>query len=496
MRGFVTLVGAGPGDPGLLTRAGEAVLREAEVVVYDRLVAPALLELIPAEAKRINVGKNAGHHPVPQEEINRILLAEAQKGLRVVRLKGGDPFLFGRGGEELELLAQHGIPFRVIPGVTSAISVPAYAGIPVTHRDCCSSLHIITGHPRADGTSRIDYDSLVRTGGTLVFLMGLSALPEICGELLRAGMPQNMPAAIIERGTTPHQRSLVATVSTLTEEARAQGFRSPVILVFGEVCRYAEVLDWFPVEERGPAVILTRPESRMEPLARPLRTLGVRVVEYPCIETTAALEGKDWIEAIENLACYQWVVFTSPAGPELFRQALFIDGNDLRHAAHLKFAVIGPGTQAALREIGICADLMPEVYDSAHLAQALVQEGAQEVLLFRSAQGSPVLPELLRTHGIEFDDVACYDTVYTSPDPASVLSALQEEGSLVAFTSASTVRGFVRSLPSGTDFTRLTACCIGAVTCREAEKYGFSTLVAEEATVDGLLALIQAQLLE
>ena len=218
---MVYLIGAGPGDPGLLTRKGLEVLRRAEVVVYDRLVGSEILSLIPEAAEKIDVGKQASYHPVPQEEINRILLEKALEGKKVVRLKGGDPFLFGRGGEELELLKENGISFQEVPGVTSALSVPAYAGIPVTHRDFCSSVHIITGHAKAGAELKIDFDALRRTGGTLVFLMGVTALPMICKGLLAAGMAADMPAAVIERGTLPKQRKVIATVASLPEAAKA-----------------------------------------------------------------------------------------------------------------------------------------------------------------------------------------------------------------------------------------------------------------------------------
>ena len=241
--GQVILVGAGPGDPGLLTVKGRDAIQSADVVFYDRLVGQAILDLIPENAQRIDVGKEPSHHAVPQERINEILLEKALEGKRVVRLKGGDPFLFGRGGEELELLSQHGVPFQEVPGITSAIAVPAYAGIPVTHRDCCSSLHIVTGHQRAGKPLSINFRALVETQGTLVFLMGVKALGEICQGLLEAGMDPDMPAAVIERGTTPSQRPIYSTLSALPEEAKAQNVTSPAIIVVGRVCDYGPQFD-------------------------------------------------------------------------------------------------------------------------------------------------------------------------------------------------------------------------------------------------------------
>ena len=239
MTGKVWLVGAGPGDAGLITVKGQQVLAEADVVVYDALVGQGVLNLIPESAKLVFAGKRAGSHYLRQEETNRVLLEEALRGQKVVRLKGGDPFLFGRGGEELELLAEHGVPFEVVPGITSAIAVPAYNGIPVTHRDYCASVHIITRHRRADSSLDMDFEALVRTGGTLVFLMGISSLSEICAGLLQAGMPGQTPAAVLEKGTTARQRRISGTVATLEEECRIHRVQTPAIIVVGPVCALA-----------------------------------------------------------------------------------------------------------------------------------------------------------------------------------------------------------------------------------------------------------------
>ena len=312
--GKVWLVGAGPGDTGLITVKGEQVLKEAQVVVYDALVGQGILNRIPKEAKLINVGKRSSHHLMKQEEINRILaeeagkglrvvrlkggdpflfgrggeelelLREAEKGRRVVRLKGGDPFLFGRGGEELELLAEKGIPYEVVPGVTSALAVPAYNGIPVTHRDFCSSLHIVTGHKRQGGEYDIDFEALVRAKGTLVFLMGVSALQEIMKGLLDGGMDPDMPAAILQKGTTARQKRIVATVATLPEEVERQGIETPAIIVVGKVCALSEEFGWFEkLPLKGQRILVTRPKERAGTLSDKLRVLGADVWEYPCI---------------------------------------------------------------------------------------------------------------------------------------------------------------------------------------------------------------------
>ena len=486
--GSVILVGAGPGDPGLLTQKGRQAIENAQVVVYDRLVTPAILSLIPRDAEKINVGKESSNHLVPQEEINRILLRKAQEDKRVVRLKGGDPFLFGRGGEELELLEAAGIPFQVVPGVTSALSVPAYAGIPVTHRDFCSSVHIITGHARAGAELHIDFEALRRTGGTLVFLMSVSSLPRICRGLLDAGMAPDMPAAVVERGTLPRQRKLVSTLEKLPSEAEKAGVKSPAIIVVGKVCALSSRFDWFDgLPMKGKTVVVTRPEDRSGTLTQRLRELGAEVVDYPCIRTVAREENPELEEAMENLSRYRCLVFTSPAGPEIFFRRLRAAGRDARALSGLTLAAIGPKTAKAMERFGVTADLVPETYDSDHLAKALeAVEGP--VLLCRASRGSTALPEMLERKGIPFADVPVYDTVYAAPAPQKV-DALLGETLLVTFTSASTVRGFVESLP-GRDLKNVIGCCIGKQTEAEAKKYGLATVVSQEATMESLVECI------
>ncbi len=490
MNGSVILVGAGPGDPGLLTQKGRQAIEQAQVVVYDRLVSPAILSMIPQDAEKIDVGKESSHHLVPQEEINRILLRKAQEGKRVVRLKGGDPFLFGRGGEELELLEEEGIPFQVVPGVTSALSVPAYAGIPVTHRDFCSSLHIITGHARAGAELKIDFDALRRTGGTLVFLMSITSLPKICFGLLGAGMDPNMPAAVIERGTLPQQRKLISTLENLPRDAEAQGVKSPAIIVVGKVCALSDRFDWFDaLPLKGKPIVVTRPADRSGTLTQRLRELGAQVIDYPCIRTVPREENVPLDIAIEKLGSYRCLVFTSPIGPKLFFDRLLSLGKDARTLSGLTLAAIGPKTAKALEHFGLRADIVPEAFDSCHLAKALeVIEGP--VLLCRASVGSAAVPEMLEARGTQYDDVALYDTVYASPDPEQV-DALLGEPLLVTFTSASTVKGFAESLP-GRDFRNVLGCCIGKQTEAEARKYGIKTVVAEEATMEALVDCIQA----
>ena len=487
-QGQVILVGAGPGDPELLTVGGRRALLEAEVVVYDRLVSKAILDLIPENAQRIDVGKQAGCHPVPQQQINAILREKALEGKRVVRLKGGDPFLFGRGGEELEGLSD--IPFRQIPGIPSALAVPAYAGIPVTHRDFCASLHIVTGHRRAGTESQPDYEALVRTEGTLVFLMGVSALPDICRGLLRGGMDPDMPAAVIENGTLPAQRSLLCPLSRLPEAAAEAHIQSPAVIVVGRVCALSPRFNWFDrLPLRGKQVIVTRPKDRARELSRRLRQLGAEVTEFPCIETVPRVPCPEMADALDRIESYGWLVFTSPAGVSALMEELARREQDVRALGRISIAAIGPGTDRELRKHGLRADLIPDVYDGAHLGQALCSRvGSGRVLLLRAQWGTRALTDALQGGKIQYDDIACYDTRLVCPDPAPV-RALLEKGPFVTFTSASTVRGFVRAM-EGAVLTGITGVCLGAQTAREAEKYGLRTLIAREATMDALIRAI------
>ena len=489
--GKVILVGAGPGDPELLTIKGQKAIQSAEVVVFDRLVSQAILNMIPADAERIDVGKEASHHKVPQEQINRILLEKALEGKVVVRLKGGDPFLFGRGGEELELLAENGVPFEEIPGITSAIAVPAYAGIPVTHRDFTSSLHIITGHQRAGKPLNIHFDALVKTGGTLVFLMGVSALSDICHGLMDAGMDPDMPSAIIEKGTTPAQRTITAPLSLLPQTAKEQLVKSPAIIIVGKVCAFADQFNWFEkLPLKGRQVIVTRPKERAGRLSDGLHALGAEVVELPCIETKPIIPCPEMEQAIAEISEYEWLVFTSPAGVTTLMVYLHRTGKDVRVLGQIKPAAIGTGTHRELQNHGLRADLIPEVYDGEHLGKALCEQNPSgKVLILRARMGTPALTQELDKNDIVYNDVRCYDTEYIHYDPEQVKELLTP-GSVAAFTSASTVKGFVAAMGAETDYSGITAACIGVQTEAEAKKYGFDTITAKKATIEALIQTI------
>lgn len=488
--GRVTLVGAGPGDPELLTIKGLRALEQADVVVYDRLVSPAVLERIPAGARTIDVGKEASRHPVPQHRINQILAEEAQKGHNVVRLKGGDPFVFGRGGEELEHLARQGVDFREIPGVTSAIAAAAYGGIPVTHRDYASSLHIITGHAREGEPLRIDFEALVRTGGTLVFLMGVTAMPAIVAGLLAAGMDGATPAAMVENGTLPGQRRCAAALESLPERASAMGIRSPALLVVGGVCALAEELCWFDrLPLRGRRILVTRPRDRAGTLTGRLRELGAEVVSWPCVETVPILPCPAMEAALEDLTAYQWLAFTSPAGVDAFWQCLRGLGRDARRLVPLRLAAVGPATARALSGHGLEADLVPERCDGAHLGEALAAAGGR-VLLLRAEEGAPGIAEALARHGAAFDGIPVYRTVCNTARSQELRRELEEgRFDFIAFTSASTVRGLMAALGPDADFSRTLGLCIGEQTAGEARRHGIPVRVAERASMDALTEL-------
>ena len=489
-RGKVILVGAGPGDPGLLTLRGREALSQAEVVVYDRLVGPAILAMMPEKAEKIDVGKEASHHKVPQWQINQILLDKALEGKNVVRLKGGDPFVFGRGGEELELLVEHGVEFEEVPGITSAIAASAYAGIPVTHRDFCSSLHIITGHAKAGAELSIDFEALVRTKGTLVFLMGVTAMPKIVEGLLQAGMDPKMPAAMVESGTTPAQRRCDATLETLPERAAAMGIHSPAIIIVGKVCALAKDFCWFEKRPlRGQKILVTRPKERAGTLSDKLRALGADVVEYPCIETVPIVPCPEMERALGQIQAYQWLAFTSPAGVEAFWNCLRGMGKDARQLGGVRLAAIGSGTARALAGHGLTADLIPSVYDAAHLGAELAEQGGK-VLILRAEIGSTALTEALEKGNMAYDDIPVYRTVYENPR-SEELRGMLEAGELtyVTFTSASTVKGFVSSVGEGADFSQITGLCIGEQTAAEAEKHGIAVKIAKKATIDALVDL-------
>lgn len=497
--GKVWIAGAGPGDAGLLTVKTASLIKEADAVVYDALISAEILSLIPEKTEKINVGKRADHHLVPQKEINQILVNLAKEGKQVLRLKGGDPFVFGRGGEEVELLAKEGISFEIVPGITSSVAVPAYAGIPVTHRDYTSSFHVITGHVRKGGESRIDYEALARLDATLVFLMGVTALPEICEKLRMARMPDDTPAAVLQEGTLACQKKVVSDLQNLPKRVQEEKIQAPAVIVVGKVCALSESFSW--AEQRplgGRQILITRPRSQGQTFARTLRGLGAQVIEFPSIQVEP-LQGKREKEriltALKEIRNWKtgtsWIVFTSAAGVRSFFNFLEEMNLDIRTLWGSRFAVIGSGTGRELGKRGIRPDLMPDVYEAEKLGETLAGQTkpGDLVTAFRAREASEELfPPVLKT-GAECVDIPVYETGTGADDAWTEKIAAQfQEGKidLVTFTSASTVRGFESTMRGKVVPGRILALCIGRKTEEEAKRLGMRTAVAEEATVESM----------
>ena len=499
--GKVYLAGAGPGDPGLITVAGLQRLKEADVVVYDRLVGPSLLDEARAEAERIFVGKIAGESH-DQEAINRLLIEKAREGKIIVRLKGGDPFVFGRGGEEAEALREAGIAFEVIPGVTSAVAVPAYAGIPVTHRGLASTFAVITGHEDSEKPeSSIDWAKMATAVDTLVFLMGTKTLPEIVDKLVANGRGAETPVAVIRWGTTAEQRTLVGTLADIVERVEEAGITPPAITVVGEVVRLREKLSWF--EERplfGKRVLITRTRRQASVLARLLAAEGAIPIELPAIEIEPAADPAAVAAAIEGLGAgrYGWAVFTSANAVELWFEHLRERGLDARAFASSKVAAIGPATAEALSERGMVADVVPEEYVAEAVVEALREalKSGDRILVPRAESARPELVEGLRSLGCQVDEVTLYRAAVPETAPAEALSLLRDGAiDIVTFTSSSTVRNLAAMLNGHIEKLRgPLVACIGPITAKTAEELGLRVdVVASEYTVEGLVrAIVEA----
>jgi uroporphyrinogen III methyltransferase/synthase len=491
--GIVYLVGAGPGDPGLMTRRSLELIASAEAILYDRLVPPGALDGARPDAELRYVGKEPGAAALSQEETNELLVELARSGKRVVRLKGGDPFVFGRGGEEAETLAAAGVRFEVVPGVTAGIAAPAYAGIPVTHRDAASAVAFVTGHEDPDKPdTALDWEALARFPGTLVFYMGIGKLPQIAERLVAAGRSGDEPAAVVERGTHPGQRSFVDTLGGIASRAEAEAVRPPAITLVGRVAELRETIAW--LEHRplhGETVAVTRARAQASGLAARLRELGAEVVETPAIRIEPRPVDGELRRAIDAIGEYALVCFTSPNGVRLFFGALADADLDSRKLAGVTVAAIGPGTAAALREAGVRADVQPEQFVAEALVEALAEvpvEG-KRVLVARAAEARDVLPDALRERGALVDDVALYETVAEPLDDTE--HAALARATYVTFTSSSTVRFLISSGARLPDRARIVS--IGPVTTATAEDHGLTVDVeAERHDIDGLVAALAA----
>ncbi|MBN1382991.1 MAG: uroporphyrinogen-III C-methyltransferase [Deltaproteobacteria bacterium] len=493
MKGKVYIIGAGPGDPGLITVKGTQCLEKADVVIYDHLVSEEILRHVTGAARFIYAGKEGGAHTLTQDQINVRLVEEAQKGKIVARLKGGDPFIFGRGGEEADVLAEAGIPFEVIPGVTSAIAVPAYAGIPLTHRGYTSAVAFVTGHERPDkDESAIDWERLSGIG-TLVFLMGVKNLPRITAELIKHGRSPDTPAALIRWGTTPEQQTLTGTLQDICQKAEAIRFLPPAILVVGEVTSLRDRLNWFEKKPLfGKGIVITRPGDQAGPFAALLREQGARVILFPTIRIVPVEDQRGMDKAIAGIEAYHWIIFTSANGVRHFFQRIKELKRDIRDLKSIRICAIGPATAEMIEALGIRVDVVPDEFISEGVVKAfekLDMEG-KNVLLPRAEKARDVIPEGLVKLGARVDVVAVYKTVGSGRHKTE-LEDLMKEGrvDVITFTSPSTVHHFIEIMGgSGAVESSVKIACIGPVTAAAVKQAGLNiNIMQERYTIPGLV---------
>jgi len=492
MQAKVALVGAGPGGKGLLTLKALEMLQIADVVLHDRFVSEDILALIPDSAEKIDVGKHAGNHLVPQGEINNLLLEKARQGKNVVRLKGGDPFVFGRGGEELELLAQNNIPFEVVPGVTSAIAAAAYAGIPLTYRGCASSFHVITAHAKNNEKPDIDFDALVKLNGTLVFLMGVAATLDICEGCISAGMNKDMPAAIVENAAVNSQRKFLGTVADLPEIARANNVKSPAVIIIGKVCQFSSRYDWFGKKPlRNKRIIVARVKAGESKLSNSLRELGCDVIEMPCLKIAPLADSGCMLEKkLENIKDYSWLVFTSGTGVNIFFNYLIENGIDIRELNNIKIACVGIETGKEVSKRVIKVDYIPAEYNGAALAHGLTKlvKNGEKLLIARAKDADENLTRILANAGAAFDDVPVYEKVRDIKKSETVVNTIARgDFDFVAFTSSSAVECFAEI---AAQLGKIKALCISEKTAAAARSYGMEVYVSKEATVMSMVEKI------
>jgi uroporphyrinogen III methyltransferase/synthase len=496
--GKVYLVGGGPGMPDLITLRGVACLKQADVVIYDFLAAN-VLQHVPEGVETIYVGKKGGKHTVPQDKINEMLVTRAKEGHTVVRLKGGDPFIFGRGGEEAKVLAAAGIPFGIVPGVTSGIAAPAFAGIPLTHRKYNTSVAFVTGHE--DPTklkSTIEWSKLAAGVGTLVIFMGVKNLADIIERLVAGGRDPKTPVAVVRWGATPQQTTVVGTLETITARVEKAKLKPPAIIVVGEVVRLREEINWF---ETGPlfgkTVVVTRTREQASELVGRLSSLGAECLECPTIRVAPPDDWAPLDAAIDRLGTYDWLVLTSVNGVNFFFRRLYEKGKDVRALGNVRTATIGPATAKRLRDFGVRSDIVPETYRAESIIEAFKNEPVQgkRILLPRAKEARPILPVELRKMGATVDEIAAYKTEQAMENVDMLINRL-EEGSvdIVTFTSSSTVRNFKTLLPPE-GFERLmegvAVACIGPITADIARELGFKVdIEAQEYTIAGLCEAI------
>jgi uroporphyrinogen III methyltransferase/synthase len=508
-KGIVYLVGAGPGDPGLLTLRGAELLASADVVVYDALANPRLLAHCP-RAENVFVGKRAASHSMSQEQINSLLVELGNKGKRVVRLKGGDPFVFGRGGEECEALYNAGIPFEVVPGITAAIAAPAYAGIPVTHRDFNSSFTFLTGHEKEEeyrdteakqrklgaGTD-MDWAAIARLP-CLAFYMGVKSLPRICQKLIEHGMAPDTPAATIQWGTTPKQRTVVGTLNNLPERIAEAKITAPAMTIIGRVVSLRDTMNWFETRPLfGKTVVVTRAREQASELSTRLEALGARVIEAPAVELVPSQNPAEIDEALRSLAAnpVDWIVFTSANGVKFAKQRIFELGLDIRIFGNAKLAAIGDVTATAIREqLGLRVDLCPDSFVAEALAEELVRRNevtGKKFLMLRADIARPLLRERLVEGGATVRDLSIYETRPILTLPAELRDALEADTvDWITFTSSSTAKNLIAMLGENyqAQLQNIDIASIGPITTATLKQFGLEpTLEAKTFNLDGLI---------
>ncbi len=496
--GLVSLVGAGPGDPGLITVKGLQRLREADVVAYDRLVDGRLLEEVRDDAELIDVGKQAGQSGVGQRSIHTILIDKAHEGMRVVRLKGGDPFVFGRGGEEAQVLAMAGIPFEVVPGVSSAVAAPAYAGIPLTHREAASSFTVVSAVEGASKTeSAVPWDVLARTEGTLVVMMGWGALPRVVERLLGEGMPPSMPAAVVQWGTEPYQRTVIGNLENIVERGQVAGLGPPVVVVIGRVVSLRKEIRWYEDKPLfGKRVLVTRSRTQASVLSLMLADEGAEAIEVPTIEIAPPIDFAPLDKALHDLRSFRWIVFTSVNGVTAFFNRLNKLGMDARALGSSRVCAIGPITARALEQRGIIPDFTPSRYTTERLVQGLSEHGVagSRVLMPRTNIAPEDAARTLERLGAQVVQPVAYRTL-TPDNSAEKARNLLGRGKIdiATFTSSSTVKNLLDLLdgdPSPLD--NVLIACIGPVTARKARDLGLKVdVVARRHTVAGLVQALK-----
>ena len=500
-KGIVYLVGAGPGDAGLLTLRGAEVLSRADVVVYDALVNPELLRLAPANAEVIYGGKRAKDHAVPQDDLNLMLVEKARAGKTVVRLKGGDPYIFGRGGEEAEQIAAAKIPFEVVPGVSSAYAVPNYAGIPITHRDHCSSYMVITGHEDpAKEESSLDWAQIAKMPGTKIVLMGVDRIGKIANSLVAHGMSAKTPVAMVRWGTYGRQQTIEGTLATIADEATKTKFAAPAVTIIGDVVKLRKKLNWF--EKRplfGQRIVVTRTRDQASQLSRQLLERGAEVLEIPTIRIAPTTQRELLTDAMLELNSYDWMIFTSPNGVTTFFEHFFKAFEDMRDIGGVRIAAVGPATAAKLKELHLKVDLMPEEYVASKIADAFKGYETIEnlkLLLLRAEVANPELPEKLEKMGAIVDDIPCYKTVPETEDLNGAAANLTEGGAdWITFTSSSTVENFHArfNLPELlVKFPGIKLASIGPETTKALAALSLQPAAeAKPHTIDGLVAALE-----